>query len=79
MRPSYFGDLEGIAEFEYLEPKTVKEACSLLSQHKEKARVIAGGTQVLASMKRKETTVNYLINLRAIPNLENITFDDAKG
>ena len=79
MRPSYFGDLEGIADFEYLEPKTVKEACSLLSQHKEKAMVIAGGTQLLASMKRKETTIPYLINLKGIPNLENITYDDAEG
>ena len=79
MRPSYFGDLEGIVDFEYLEPKTVKEACSLLSQHKEKAKVIAGGTQLLALLKRKEITVHTLINLKSIPNLENITFDDAEG
>lgn len=79
MRPSYFGDLEGIVDFEYIEPKTVKEACSLLSQHKEKAKVIAGGTQLLASMKRKEITLQYLINLRSIPNLENITLDDDEG
>ena len=35
MRPSYFADLEGVAEFEYVEPKTVREACSLLSQQED--------------------------------------------
>jgi carbon-monoxide dehydrogenase medium subunit len=79
MRPSYFGDLEGIADFEYIEPKTVKEACSLLSQYKEKAKVIAGGTQLLASMRRKEIAPHYLINLKSIPNLETITHDDDEG
>jgi CO/xanthine dehydrogenase FAD-binding subunit len=54
MRPSYFADLEGVAEFEYVEPKTVKEACSLLSQQKDKAKVIAGGTQLLDAIRRKE-------------------------
>jgi CO/xanthine dehydrogenase FAD-binding subunit len=79
MRPSYFGDLEGLADFEYIEPKTVKEACSLLSQYKERAKVIAGGTQMLASMRRKEIAPQYLINLKSIPNLETITYDDEEG
>ena len=64
MRPSYLGDLEGLTEFEYIEPKTVKEACSLLSQYQEKAKVIAGGTKLLATMKQKEVSAQYLINLK---------------
>lgn len=79
MRPSYFGDLEGFEEFEYVEPKTVKEVCSLLSQYKEKAKVIAGGTQLLEAMKRKEISPQYLINLKSIPTLEYITYDDEEG
>jgi carbon-monoxide dehydrogenase medium subunit len=79
MRPSYLGDLEGLTEFEYIEPKTVKEACSLLSQYQEKAKVIAGGTKLLASMKRKEVSAQYLINLKSIPNLEYINYSVGEG
>ena len=42
MRPGYFEDLESFVElsslkFEYLEPNSLKEACSMLDQYKEKA------------------------------------------
>ncbi len=79
MRSCYFSDLEGIIEFEYLEPKTTKEACSLLSQHQEKAKIIAGGTKLLASMKQREINPQYLINLKSIPNLEYVNYDDEEG
>jgi len=79
MRPSYFADLEGIAEFEYVEPKTVKEACSFLSQQKEKAKVIAGGTRLLEAIRGKVISPRYLINLKSVPNLDYITFNDEEG
>lgn len=79
MSMSYFDDLQGFADLEYIEPKTIKEVCSLLSQYKEKAKVIAGGTQLLASMKQKEITPQYLINLKSIPNLEYINYSDEEG
>jgi carbon-monoxide dehydrogenase medium subunit len=79
MRPSYFSDLEGIIEFEYLEPKTTKEACSLRSQYLEKAKIIAGGTKLLPLIKQGEITPQYLINLKSIPNLEYINYSDEEG
>jgi CO/xanthine dehydrogenase FAD-binding subunit len=79
MRPSYFADLEGIAEFEYVEPKTVKEACALLSQQKDKAKVIAGGTRLLDAIRTKAVSPQYLINLKSVPSLDNISFSDEEG
>lgn len=79
MRPSYFNDLEEFAEFEYLEPKTVKEVCSLLSQYNEKAKVIAGGTKLLSLMKQKKINPQYLINLKGIPNLDYINYNEEEG
>ena len=79
MRPGYFEDLESFVElsslkFEYLEPDTLKEACSLLAQHKEKAKLISGGTQLIPLMKHRKVTPEYLINLKNIPNLEYIDY-----
>ena len=61
--------------FEYLEAKTVKEACSLLSQYKDKARLIAGGTDLLVAARRRKITPLYVININTIPDLDYITAD----
>lgn len=79
MQPFYFGDLEGIIEFEYLEPKTIKEACSLLSQYQEKAKIIAGGTKLLTSIQQRNINPRYIINIKGIPNLEYINYNDEEG
>jgi carbon-monoxide dehydrogenase medium subunit len=79
MRPGYFEDLESFVElssvkFEYLEPNSLKEACSMLDQYKEKAKLIAGGTQIIPLMKMRKVTPEYLVNLKNIPNLEYIDY-----
>jgi CO/xanthine dehydrogenase FAD-binding subunit len=64
-----------LPRFEYLGPKTIQEACSMLSEHGDKARVIAGGTDLLVIMKTKEVTPQYVIGLRSIPNMDYIRAD----
>ena len=68
-----------LPKFEYCAPKTIDEACLLLSQHKEQAKVIAGGTDLLVQMKHKEVRPRYLINLRSIPGQDYITYDEKDG
>jgi len=65
----------GLPKFEYLRPKTIQEACSLLSQYGDKARVMAGGTDLLVKMKDRAVTPQYLIGLSGIPNLDYIEAD----
>ena len=36
----------------YFAPKTMEEACSLLSSHKAEAAVVAGGTDLMVCMKQ---------------------------
>jgi len=65
--------------FEYLEARTVEEACSLLSEHKGKARVIGGGTDLFLAMKDREITPEYIINLKTIPYLDYIRYSNGEG
>jgi carbon-monoxide dehydrogenase medium subunit len=51
----------------------------LLFQYREKAKVIAGGTELLALMKQKQLTPQYLINLKSIPNFEYINYTAGEG
>jgi len=60
-------------------PKSVKEAIALLSDHGEKAEVIAGGTDLLVRMKRGDAFPDYLINLEGLKGLEYIRYDEKKG
>ncbi len=68
-----------LPKFQYLAPKSVEEACSLLVQHTEKAKVVAGGTDLLVNMKNRELTPQYLIGLKNIPNLDYVKYDAAEG
>jgi CO/xanthine dehydrogenase FAD-binding subunit len=68
-----------LPKFEYFAPKTMEEACSLLAKYKGEARVLAGGTDLLVQMKNREVIPRYLINIKDIPNLDYIRYDDKEG
>jgi len=72
-----FSDLESVTE--YVEPQTIAEACSLLSQYGEKAKVVAGGTKLVAWVKSGQKSPQVLINLMAIPNLDDIGSIEEQG
>jgi len=61
--------------FEYLRPKSINEAISLLESHGEKGRYIAGGTDVIVKIKERKMAPDYLISLRHIPDLAYIHRD----
>jgi CO/xanthine dehydrogenase FAD-binding subunit len=65
--------------FDYLTPKTIDEALSLLSQYKD-AKLIAGGTDLIPQLKQRATKLpQYLIDLKNIPDLDHIKYDAKNG
>ena len=68
-----------LPRFEYISPKTLEEACSLIVQHKGKARVISGGTDLLPQMKERALTPQYLIALKSIAGLNYVEHDKKAG
>ena len=62
-------------EFEYFEPRTIEEALSLLAKYEGKARIIAGGTDLLVWMKMGRVSPEYLINISRIPALRYLITD----
>jgi carbon-monoxide dehydrogenase medium subunit len=69
-----------LPRFDYLAPQTLDKALSLLSQYKTKASLIAGGTDLVPQLKgRLVKTPQYIIDLKAIPGLDYIRYDKAKG
>lgn len=57
--------------FDYEEPRTVEEAVSLLAKP-GRNRLLAGGTDLLVRIKRREWAVDRVINLKRIESLRGI-------
>jgi len=55
-----------LPKFEHLQPESLEEALDLLSEYGEEAKVIAGGTDLLVSMKHRLFTPKYLLNLKGL-------------
>ena len=69
-----------LPKFEYLVPKTISEACSFLDNYKaEGAKVIAGGTDILPSMKQRVITPGYLVDLKGVSELFGIDHGAKSG
>jgi len=65
--------------FDYLEPKTVKEALQIISEYGRKAEVLAGGTDLFISMKKRQINPQYMVNIKAIPDLDYIRYSHKAG
>jgi len=65
--------------FEYHEPATVPEAVALLGRYGSKARLIAGGTDLVISMKKREVAPEHLIALGGLPELSFVEPDAGGG
>jgi len=62
-------------KYDYLRPQTLEETLSLLNQHGKKAKLIAGGTDVIVMIKQRVMMPEVLISLRGIPGLDQIQYD----
>jgi carbon-monoxide dehydrogenase medium subunit len=68
--------------FEYHAPASLDEAISLLQQHGESARPLAGGTDLVVQMKESATKFplpSHIVSLLRVPELRGIEFSDNDG
>lgn len=69
-----------LPRFDYLVPKTIDEALLLLSRYEGRVRVIAGGTDLVPKLKRREIKApEYIIDLKGIPSLDYIRYGEDTG
>jgi len=59
-------------KFSYFEPAKAKEAMALLVKHKGRAKILAGGTDLVPQMKRSLASPEVVINLSRIPGLRQM-------
>jgi len=68
-----------LPKFQYLAPRTLEELVAMLSEYRDNAKLLAGGTDLLVSMKQRITTPEYLINLKTVGGLDYVTNANGDG
>ena len=59
--------------FAYAAPSTVKEAVEILTKHGEKARPMAGGTDLLVQIRGGKFDLDMVVDIKKIPELTKVT------
>jgi CO/xanthine dehydrogenase FAD-binding subunit len=67
-----------IPPFDYKTPKTLKEACDLFWDYGDKARLIAGGTDLVIALRNGDLKPSCLIDITRIPELKKIEEKDGR-
>ncbi len=65
-----------LPKFDFHEPTTIEEACQIMAELGQKAKLIAGGTDLIVNMKRKVLSPEHLVSLSRIDALKNVDLSD---
>ncbi len=62
--------------FDYVAPRTLAEAVALLGERGERARVLAGGTDILVQLRERRRDLDLLVDVKHIPDLNELIHDE---
>ena len=65
-------------DFYFHSPETIAEALSLLQEHDEDARLMAGGTAMVNLMKQSLVFADHIVSLQRVPDMRDITLKDGE-
>ena len=65
--------------FEYIDAKTVLEAVTLLDEKGDKARLLSGGTDLIVQAREGKRTLDWMIDIKSIPEVNELTYDSESG
>ena len=66
-------------EIEYVAPKTLGQAVELLAENGERARLLAGGTDLLVQLRSRRRTPDLVVDSKEIPELNQLSYNPQKG
>ena len=61
-----------LPEFEFIQPHSLKEACSILGEHDRKAAILAGGTALMVGLRYRLSKPAVIIGLKGLTALDYV-------
>lgn len=68
-----------LPKFRYHEPRTVGELVDMKGTFMQDCAVLAGGTDIIPMLKRRNCFFEHLVNIKRIPELKEVDYDDNRG
>jgi len=66
-------------KFDLLQPRSLQEALEMKKNYGDKARVLAGGTDLLVLLKDQKLTAEAVMSLAGVRDLNFIRYEDGRG
>ena len=63
----------------YAAPTSVEDAVDVLAEYGDKARVLAGGTDLIVQVREWGRDVGIFVDAKTIPELPELAMDSSKG
>src|SRR5260370_14821281 len=64
---------------DYAAPRTVAEAVALLADKGDRARILAGGTDIIVQVREHRRDLDLLVDAKHIPELNELVYDPQRG
>jgi len=68
-----------LPKFDYLRPRTTEELAAALAEHGADAKLFAGGTDLVVLMRDKLVRPKYVIDIKGIEELRELSWDERRG
>jgi carbon-monoxide dehydrogenase medium subunit len=68
-----------LPKFDYFAPQTLQETFELLEKHGKDAKLLAGGTDLIVSLRAREQRPKSLIDIKGVKELHELSFDEKRG
>ena len=65
--------------FRYIRAQNVEHAATLLLQQDGRARILAGGTDLIVALREHRIEADLVIDIKGIPEVDELTFDAHDG
>ena len=65
--------------FDYTAPRNVVKAVKLLAEHGDRARVLAGGTDIIVQLREGRRDLDLLVDIKNISKVNELVFDKVRG
>ena len=68
-----------LPKFDYFAPQTLQETFEQLEKHGKDAKLLAGGTDLIVSLRAREQRPKSVIDIKGVKELHELSFDEKRG